>query len=185
MVEPEIHLCTRENGEPPESPKPILNSVIGSKGGNPMLRMCGASLPIKCIVNEDLGDLKGKWDGVRNSIGKFSAETLRGLRTLLEIKNPRSPVQASLFFYETKKGIKEYSVLLDITEGKLVSRRYNVTLTLSRKGSRLRLKGEMDVGHYHEELLFWKNTEPPVVHPANRKLFGVIAEGPCDVSTRL
>ncbi len=124
-----------------------------------MLRICGASFPIKCIADEDLSDLKGKWDGIRNSVSKSSTETLRGLRTLLEIKNPRSPVQASFFFYETKKGIKEYSLLLDIMEGKLVSRRHNVTLTLSRKGSRLRLKGEMSVGHYHEELLFWKNAE--------------------------
>ncbi len=125
-----------------------------------MLRICGASFPIKCIVVEDLADLKGKWDGVRNSIGKSSTETLRGLRTLLEIRNDRFPVQASLLFYETKKGIKEYSVLLDAMEGKLASRKYKVTLTFSRKGGRLRLRGQMETGDYCEELLFWKTIEP-------------------------
>jgi len=150
-----------------------------------MLRICSAQLPIKPIIDEDLADLKGKWDGIRNSAGNFSPETLRGLRTLLEIKNHRFPSEASLFFYEAKKGMKEFSVLLNVMEGRLVSRKYNIILTFSRKGSRLRLKGEMDVGHYHEELLFWKNTEHPVAHPVNHKPFGVIAEGLYEVSMRL
>ncbi len=139
-----------------------------------MLRICGASLPIKCIIDEDLADLKGKWDGIRNSVGRSSTETLRGLRTLLEIKSHRCPVQASLFFCETKKGIEEYSTLLDVMEGRLVSRKYNLTLTFSRKGTRLRLKGEMDMGDYHEELLFWKNAGHSHVR-ANHKPVGMLS----------
>ncbi len=124
-----------------------------------MLRLCCASLPIKQIVNEDLVDLKGKWDGIRNSTRKYSSDTLLGLRTTLEIKNDSLPVKASFFFLETKKGIVEYPILLDIMEGKLVSTKYNVILTFCRKGSRLRLKGQMEVGNYCEELVFWKNTQ--------------------------
>ena len=124
-----------------------------------MLKICGASLPIKHIANEDLADLKGKWEGTRNSTGKYSLDALLGLRTMLEIKNDSLPVKASFFFLETKKGIIEYPILLDIMEGKLVSSKYNVILTFCRKGSRLRLKGQMEVGKYHEELIFWKNTQ--------------------------
>lgn len=123
-----------------------------------MLKICCAPLPIKHIVNEDLADLKGKWDGIRNSTGKYSLDAWLGLRTMLEIRNDSLPVKASFFFLETKKGIIEYPILLDIMEGKLVSTKYNVVLIFCRKGSRLRLKGQMDVGNYYEELVFWKDT---------------------------
>ncbi len=124
-----------------------------------MLRICCASLPIKQILGEDLADLKGKWEGIRNSTGKYSLNALEGLRTELEIKNDSLPVKASLLFYETKKGTIEYPILLDIAGGKLVSKKHNVILTFCRKGSRLRLKGQMEVGNYYEELAFWKNTQ--------------------------
>ena len=130
-----------------------------------MLKICCASLPIKPVVNEDLADLKGKWDGIRSSTGKYSLGALQGLSTLLEIKNDSLPLTASLFFLETKEGIIEYPILLDIMEGKLVSTKYNVILTLCRKENRLRLKGQMDVGKYYEEFVFWKDTRTCSFHP--------------------
>ncbi len=124
-----------------------------------MLRICCASLPIKQIEDEDLADLKGKWEGIRNSTGKHSLNALLGLRTELEIKNDSLPMKASFFFYETRKGIIEYPILLSITEGKLASKKYSVILTLSKKGNRLRLKGQMEARNYYEELVFWKSPQ--------------------------
>ncbi len=124
-----------------------------------MLRICCAQLPIKQIVDKDLSDLKGKWEGIRNSTGKYSSEVLLGLRTGLEIKNDSLPLRASFCLFETKKGIAEYPILLDITEGKLASKKHSVVLTFCRKRNRLRLEGRMEVGNYYEELVFWKNTQ--------------------------
>ncbi len=130
-----------------------------------MLRVCGASLPIKQVVKEDLADLKGKWEGIRNSTGKHSLDALIGVRTDLEIKNDRLPVKASFFFFGMEKGIAEYPILLNITEGKLASKKHNVILTLSKKGNRLRLKGQMEVGNYYEELVFWKSFQTASFQP--------------------
>ncbi len=123
-----------------------------------MLKICCASLPIKQIVEEDMADLKGKWEGIRNSSGRYRSGYLPGLRTVLEIRNDSFPLKASLFFLERKEGIIEYPILFEVVEGKLASKEYGLTLTFCAKGNRLRLKGQMDVGNCCEELVFWKDT---------------------------
>ena len=116
---------------------------------------CVASLPIKRVANEDLTDLKGKWEGFRNTSG---AENHSNLKTTMDIKNDNVPIEARIYFHQTTSGVIEYGVLLDVVDGKLVSRSYNLVFSLFREGNRLQLKGPMTLPrNYHEELTFSKS----------------------------